>query len=55
MRLRSGRLFEEKREHTFEEFESKVSDSNKLVSCEDIKVKMATLCELTASNLATQP
>jgi len=42
-------MIEEKKEHTFEVFESKLSDSesvsHKLVSCEDIKFEIATLRE----------
>ena len=55
----SGHMIEEKKEHVFEVFESKVSDSesvsSELISCEDIKVEMATLHELAAPNLETQP
>ena len=59
MRLRSGRMIEEKKQHTFEVFESEVSNSESIssesVSCEVIKVEMATLRELTAPNLETEP
>ena len=52
-------MIEEKKEHTFEEFESKVSDSkpgrSETVSYEDIKVDMTTLHELAAPNLEIQP
>jgi len=52
-------MIEEKAEHTFEVFESKVSDSKfvspKSVSCEDINVEMATLRVLAAPNLNVQP
>jgi len=59
MRSRSGRMVEEKKEHAFEELESKISDfessNSGSVSCEVIKVEMATLRELAAPNLETQP
>ena len=59
MLLRSGRVIKEKKEYTFEVFESKVSDfesvSPKSVSGENIKVEMTTLRELAAPNLKTQP
>ena len=52
-------MIKEKKVHTFEVFESKVSDSESVssesVSCEDIKVEMTTLHEFTAPNLKTQP
>ena len=52
-------MIKENREHTIEVFKSKVSDFEfvrpELVSCQDIKVKMTTLCELAAPNLKTQP
>ena len=52
-------MIEEKKEHTFEVFESEVSDSESIssesVSCKVIKVETATLCELAAPNLETQP
>ena len=47
-------MIEEKMEHTFEMFETKVRDSesasSKSLSCEDIKIAMATLRELVAPN-----
>ena len=58
MILRSSHIIEEKKERTFEVFESKVSDykfvSSELISYKDIKIEMTTLCELSASNLKTQ-
>ena len=59
MGLSSGCMIEEKKEHTFAVFESKVSDSESIssesVSCEVIKVEMIALRELAAPNLETQP
>ena len=52
-------MIDEKKEHTSQDFESKVSDSKfgsfESVTCADIKVEMATLRELTVPNLETQP
>jgi len=52
-------MIEEKTEHTFEVFESKVNDPESVslesISCEVIMVEMATLRELVAPNLETQP
>ena len=52
-------MIEEKKKHTFEVFESEISDSESAsstsVSCEVFKVEMATLRELAAPNLETQP
>ena len=52
-------MIEEKKEHTFEVFESNVNDSESIsfesISCKVFKVEMTTLCELTAPNLETQP
>jgi len=52
-------MIAEIKEHTIEVFESKISDSkfvrSESVSCENIKVEMATLCELAAPILETQP
>ena len=49
----------ENREHTVEVFESNVSESEfvrpESVSCEDIKVEIATFRKLAAPNLETQP
>jgi len=52
-------MIKEKKVHTFEVFESKVSDSESVssepISCEVFKVEMATLLELAVPNLETQP
>ena len=59
MRLRSGWMIEEKKQHTFDVSESKVRHSEPVssdsVSYEDVKVEMTTLRELAKSNLKTQP
>ena len=51
-------MIEQKKEYTFEAFESKVSDSESVnsesLSCEVIKVDMTTLREPAAPNLETQ-
>ena len=51
-------MIEEKKEHMFEVFESKISDfesvSSEPISCEVFKVEMTTLCELAAPNLQAQ-
>ena len=50
MRLKSGRMIKEKKEHMFELSKSKVSESEFIssdsVSCEDITVEMANLPHL---------
>ena len=52
-------MIKENREHTIEVFESNVSDSEfvcpESVSCEDIKVEIATFHKLATPNLETQP